>query len=229
MFLNLCPGAPVLSSVRLERVPRPWSTIPPMTDHFEEKAQDWDANEMVVALSRAVGSAILGRAPLAPDQRVMDFGAGTGLITAQVAEAVAEVTAVDISRSMLDALLAKGELEGKVVARCQDIVTSPLNETFDGIVSAMAMHHVEDTDRMVQRFVEHLKPEGFVALADLDTEDGSFHPEEVEGVFHSGFDREALGTLLAKHGLRDVEFTTAHTVVKEEQAYPVFLVTARKG
>ncbi|NIV32583.1 MAG: methyltransferase domain-containing protein, partial [Anaerolineae bacterium] len=67
-----------------------------------------------------------------------------------------------------------------------------LERQFDLIVSAMALHHVEDTERLLQRFHQHLSPGGGIALADLDQEDGSFHPPEVEGVFHDGFDRTAL-------------------------------------
>ena len=54
--------------------------------------------------------------------RVMDFGAGTGLVCAHVAPHVATVYAVDISEAMLAQLAAKPELRGKVEIRCQDIL-----------------------------------------------------------------------------------------------------------
>jgi 2-polyprenyl-3-methyl-5-hydroxy-6-metoxy-1,4-benzoquinol methylase len=103
-----------------------------------------------------------------------------------------------------------------------------LESEFDLIVSAMAMHHVEDTDKLFQRFAELLKPGARVALADLDKEDGTFHPEDVEGVFHHGFERAELESLMQKHGFTDIEFTTAHVVKKEEREYPIFLVTASR-
>jgi len=53
----------------------------------------------------------------------------------------------------------------------------------------MALHHIESTQALVQVFSDHLKPGGMVALADLDKEDGSFHPEGSEGIFHRGFER----------------------------------------
>jgi predicted TPR repeat methyltransferase len=82
---------------------------------------------------------------------------GTGLITAQIADKVKKMTAVDVSQAMLDKLMAKEELHGKVEAQCQNILEQPLAIRFDMIVSAMAMHHVKDTDKMVARFAEHLK------------------------------------------------------------------------
>ena len=131
---------------------------------------------------------------------------------------------------MLEALAAKEELQGKVECRCQDILESPLEERFDGVVSAMALHHVEDTEALVARFAEQLKPGGLIALADLDREDGSFHEPGTEGVFHHGFDRAALQSILETAGFEDVQFVTALEVEKEDKGpYTVFLVTARKA
>ncbi|MFC1589760.1 class I SAM-dependent methyltransferase [Pseudomonadota bacterium] len=200
-----------------------------MSDLFNEKAKNWDVDEMVKKLSSAIGASILGNTSLDDNMDVMDFGAGTGLISYHVAPFVNKIIAVDISEAMLDKLVAKPELQGKVEAICQDILDIPLTAKFDLIMSAMAMHHVEDTGKLIQTFSEHLSPGGTLALADLDTEDGSFHPEDVEGVFHSGFDRDDLKVLLESHGFKDVHFHTAHTVVKEDMEYPIFLVIATKS
>lgn len=200
-----------------------------MTDLFAEKAKDWDVNEMVLALSSGIGSTLINNVELTEQMQVMDFGAGTGLLTAQVAAQVNKVTAVDVSQSMLDQLVAKVELNGKVEPLRQDIISQPLDTKFDLIVSAMAMHHVEDTDKMIQSFAEHLKPGAKIALADLDKEDGSFHPEGIEGVYHDGFSRDDFQSKLEKSGFKDIKFVTAHTVDKEEKMYPIFMVTATKG
>ena len=197
-----------------------------MTDPFKDKAKDFDARDVPRQLSAGIGSTLLRRVKLEKAMQVMDFGAGTGLITSQIVPHVQKVTAVDVSPAMLEQLLAKPELKGKVETICQDIITNPLGRKFDVIVSAMAMHHIQDTDRMVQSLAEHLKPGGQVALADLDSEPGTFHPAEMGGVFHSGFDRAALQSILARHGFHDIRFTTAHTVQKEGRQYPVFLVVA---
>jgi 2-polyprenyl-3-methyl-5-hydroxy-6-metoxy-1,4-benzoquinol methylase len=200
-----------------------------MTDLFQEKAQDWDVNDMVRGLSKGIGSAILDNVTLDDSMQVMDFGAGTGLITSQVANKVGKVTAVDVSEAMLEKLAAKDELKGKVHIVCQNIIDQPIGTEFDLIVSAMAMHHVEDTDKMINRFAEHLKPGAQVALADLDEEDGSFHPQDIQGVYHAGFNREVFGKMLQTHGFKDIRFITAHTASKEEKNYPIFLALASKA
>lgn len=112
---------------------------------------------------------------------------------------------------------------------CQDIVEHPLEREFDLIVSAMAMHHVENTDALLRRFNEHLKPGDQVALADLDAEDGSFHPQGTEGVYHNGFNRDVIAQQLQQQGFEEIQFVTAHTVCKSDKQYPIFLVVANKG
>ena len=139
-----------------------------------------------------------------------------------------EVLAVDISKAMLEQLAAKPELAGKVEIFCQDILEAPLGRRADLIVSAMAMHHVRDTAALMRALFDHLAPGGQVALADLDTEDDTFHPPGTEGVFHAGFDRDALAAVMREAGFQDPSFTTAVEVTKEGRRYPVFLVTATR-
>ena len=200
-----------------------------MTDLFKEKARDWDVNEMVRELSSAVGSAMMEHVPFDKEMRVMDFGAGTGLISSKVAPLVKKIVAVDTSEAMLSKLAAKPEMEGRVEILCRDITERPIDDSFDLIMSAMAMHHVRDTARLIESFARHLKPGGLIALADLDSEDGTFHPEDMEGIFHNGFDRDELRDLLGRHGFGSIHFYTAHTVKKDGKLFPVFLVTARKA
>ncbi len=203
--------------------------VEPVTDLFKEKAEDFDQRDVPKLLSAGIGACIVEKVELHEGMDVLDFGAGTGLVTAHVASRVRSVTALDVSQAMLEKLASKEELREKVDILRQNILERPIGRQFDLIVSAMAMHHVEDTDFLIQRFAEHLEPGARVALADLDAEDGNFHPGDAEGVFHAGFDRDALGAILEKHGFRDIDFSTAVTVEKEERRYPVFLVVATRN
>lgn len=200
-----------------------------MADLFDEKAKDWDANEMRKRLSSAIGASILTHIPLHDQMRVMDFGAGTGLISSQIAPFVKKIVAVDVSEAMLAKLAEKSELKGNVETVCQDITDKPIDGKFDLIMSAMALHHVKDLPKLIQRFGEHLHPGGLITLADLDKEDGSFHPKDTEGVFHLGFDRRKLQVILEDDGFENVQFLTAHTVFREGKRFPIFMVTAERN
>lgn len=197
-----------------------------MTDLFKDRAADYDARPVPQQISEGVSAALQARVPLSPTMTVLDFGAGTGLLAAKLAPRVGRLLAVDISEAMLEQLKAKAELAGRVEIFCQDILTRPLTERVDLVTSAMAMHHVQDTPALLQTLHDHLVPGGRLALADLDVEDGTFHPPGIEGVFHHGFDRAVLGAQLQAAGFVDVAFGTACTVSRDARPYPVFLVTA---
>ena len=200
-----------------------------MADLFNEKAENWDSMPIPTQLSKSIGPAIIKQIDITQDMSVLDFGAGTGLLTSHIAPLVHDIAAVDISQSMLDKLVAKPEFHGKVKAYCQNILQKPLDKKFDLIITAMAMHHVENTVMMIESFADHLKSGGHIALADLDAEDGSFHPENTEGVFHLGFHRDDFKKILEDVGFIDIHFSTAYTVHKEGKSYPIFLVTAVKN
>lgn len=199
-----------------------------MTDLFRGKAADWDQRPVPAQISEGVSRAMLAAVPFSPDDAVMDFGAGTGLLAGKIAPRVRSVLAVDVSPAMLEQLAKKPELQGKVEVFCQDLTAAPLGRTVDRVVSAMAMHHVEDTAALLRALYAHLRPGGTVALADLDREDGDFHPPGTEGVFHAGFDRESLVEKMRDAGFVDARVVTACEVDKGEKRYPVFLATATR-
>lgn len=165
---------------------------------------------------------------LTPEMNLLDFGAGTGLLTYRILPLVRSVTAVDTSEKMLQQLQAKSTPEHEVKIACCDIMQMPLERKFDGIISSMAMHHVEDTDSFLKTLHNHLNPGGFIAIADLDKEDGSFHSMGNEGVHHFGFERVELKKLALENGFEAVGFDTTMTVEKPNGNYPVFLLSARK-
>lgn len=200
-----------------------------MTDLFKEKAESYDSEDWATELSSVIGAMILSKIPFSDQMNVMDFGAGTGLICSHVAPMVRNITAVDISEAMLEKLTAKPELKNKVNVLCQDIMNNPIDEKFDLIMSAFALHHVEDTNKLIQSFAYHLETGSRIALVDVDKEDGSFHGEDNQGVFHCGFDREALKAILEMYSFENIDFVTAHHFDWNGRKYSAFLVTASKG
>jgi len=199
-----------------------------MTDLFADKAQDYDARPIPVQISQGVFAALDAAVTLHEDLLVLDFGAGTGLIAGKVAPRVARVLAVDVSEAMLAQLASKPELSDTVEPICHDLLAGPLDRPVDLIVSAMAMHHVQDTAALMRALLRQLRPGGQVALADLDAEDGSFHPPDIEGVYHQGFQRASLGATMEAAGFANVRFQTACEVDRDGRRYPVFLVVAER-
>ncbi len=193
---------------------------------FDTAAAEWDKGDMRQQIAAETATAIRRNIPLHDTMELLDFGAGTGLLTYRILPHVRSLTAVDTSAKMLEVLQRKSTPGQRIETACRDITKMPLNRKFDGIISSMAMHHVEDTAAFLAALYEHLRPGGFIALADLDKEDGSFHTRGNEGVFHFGFDRDTLRETAKAAGFSQIGFDTVLTIRKSHGDFPVFLMTA---
>ncbi|MDD3276202.1 MAG: class I SAM-dependent methyltransferase [Kiritimatiellales bacterium] len=198
-------------------------------NHFDSKAAEWDDNPVRVENARKIAAAIRAAVPLNKTMRALEFGCGTGLISRELFPTIGNILAIDLSSGMIAQLqnrIDEAELKN-ISARCLDIFTDPPDGPFDLIFSAMAMHHVQNTDALLDRFAALTAPGGWIALADLDTEDGTFH-DHFEGFIHHGLDRNELMKKLRVRGFSQTAAITAHTMHKNGRDYPVFLLTARK-
>ena len=203
---------------------------------FDRVAAEWDANPDRVALAAAVVKAIRNAVKLRPDMNAMDFGAGTGLVTLGLLSYVGSLTAVDTSGEMLRMLVQKLKalrVENVSTLLC-DIAETPLPVAeFDLVVSSMVLHHVPNVPEAIQRLRRCLRPGGWIALADLDSEDGTFHADST-GVFHHGLDRNEVCRGMQAAGFQDTAAREAHRIVRpaadgQIHEYPVFLLTGRAG
>ncbi|MDF3129197.1 class I SAM-dependent methyltransferase [Kiritimatiellaeota bacterium B1221] len=197
-------------------------------DYFEHIAGVYDGDAKRISNIDRIARAITENVEFDPEMHLMDFGAGTGLLLERIAPLVRKITAVDISKSMTAQLESKRELiECELEILQIDLVSSELSEKFDGVISSMTMHHVENIEAMFIKFYTQLREGGILAIADLDKEDGSFHRKDT-GVYHQGFEREEMAQAAMQAGFRDVKVVDASVVEKEQGAYPVFLLAGRK-
>ncbi len=197
-------------------------------DLFANKSKSWDMNSKRVQNAKGIAELIVKNIKLDKSMELMDFGAGTGLLSYFVASYVKKIVAVDNSPSMLLEFKSKCDefvCETEVIEK--DLSTETLDRTFDGIISSMTIHHLDDTIALFEKFYAMVKEGGFIAIADLDREDGSFHSDNT-GVHHHGFDREALQLIAENAGFKDVKFDLASTIDKPHQTFTVFLLTAVK-
>jgi len=197
-------------------------------DLFAHKSKSWDMNSKRVQNAKGIAELIVKNIKLDKSMELMDFGAGTGLLSYFVAPYVKKIVAVDNSPSMLLEFEAKCDefaCETEVIEK--DLSVESLDRTFDGVISSMTIHHLEDIIALFEKLYAMVKKGGFIAIADLDSEDGSFHSDNT-GVHHHGFDREALQLIAENAGFKDVKFDLASTINKPHRTFTVFLLTAVK-
>lgn len=202
--------------------------------NFDERAKDWDSDPKKVERARVVADAIRKAIPLSTRMRALEYGCGTGLLSFALQSELGEITLADTSQGMLDVLrekIASADAKNMHPVRL-DLAADPLpEERYDLTYSLMTLHHIQDVRDILVRFRDLLAPNGYLLVADLDREDGSFHTDGSTDV-HFGFDRRELQKMVEDAGFRKVSFSTAYEIKKEigeaEKTFPVFLMTAQK-
>ena len=69
-------------------------------NRFDERAATWDDDPAKVERAHKIALAIREAIPLEPSMRMLEYGAGTGLVTQALRDAVGPVTMADTSAGM---------------------------------------------------------------------------------------------------------------------------------
>ena len=198
--------------------------------NFDKEAALWDAEPRRVKLAQDIVESIKNEVKLDLGMDLLDFGCGTGLVGMFLRPQVRSLTCVDNSQGMLDVLKAKvgrAGIKGVTTLIVDVSKGGELTGSYDCIVSAMALHHVEDISGVSRQFYKVLHEGGCVCIADLEPEQGKFH-EDHSGVFHHGFDRKQLSGIFAEAGFANIRFSRAAEVEKPSGKFQVFLMVGRK-
>ena len=202
--------------------------------NFDERAKDWDSDPKKVERARVVADAIRKAVSLSTDMNALEIGCGTGLLSFALQEDLGQITLADTSQGMLDVLSEKIASSGVTNMHPSrlDLSTDPLPaEKYHVIYSLMVLHHIHDAKGILSKFYDVLEPKGYLLVADLDKEDGSFHTDGSADV-HLGFDQSELQKWVEDAGFGNVQFSPAYEIRKEidgkEKVFPVFLMVAQK-
>ncbi len=183
-----------------------------------------------VERARVLARAIADRVPLDRSTRMLEYGAGTGLVTEALRDQVGPVILADTSAGMRSVMQAKIDAGTITDARVWSLDLSdedPPEDRFDLIVTVMTLHHITELDPVLEGFARLLDPGGHLCVVDLEEEDGSFHGSGFHG--HHGFRRPDLEASLRRAGFDTITFETSHHVERDGTLFPLFLATCRKN
>jgi predicted TPR repeat methyltransferase len=198
-------------------------------DFFDKKAATWDDDPAKVDRATDVATRIARALPLDSTTRVLEYGAGTGLVSQALRPKVGPVTLAEPSagmREVIETKIATGALTD-ARAWALDLATdAPPDEQFDLVVTVMVLHHIADLGPVLDGLHALLFEGGHLCVVDLVHEDGSFHGEGFDG--HHGFRRPELASQLDDHGFDEVTFVDCNPMVRHGRSYPVFLATGTR-
>ncbi|MCX6230140.1 MAG: class I SAM-dependent methyltransferase [Bacteroidetes bacterium] len=203
---------------------------------FDEKAKTWDDNPLFIERAKTIADEIRNFVKPAKTAEAFEYGCGTGLLSYFLQEDFANITLADTSKGMLEMLNTKIEKENikNFHPLLLDLGTSEYKEKkFDVIFTSMAMHHVDDVSKVMHEFYEMLNPGGYLCIADLDKEDGSFHSHDPEFNGHFGFAKDVMEKHFTENGFTFLDYKTCLSIEKlfennQKKTYPVFLMTGKK-
>ena len=205
-----------------------------MMNEFDIKAGEWDKNPMHWDRSEAVAKEIVSLIPLNKEMSALEYGAGTGITSFLLRDYLKEITLMDNSSEMIKVINEKIK-----ASKVKNLRTLNFNlesdeykeKKFDLIFTQMVLHHVVDIENIINKFHLLLNPGGFLVIADLYEEDGSFHGEGFTG--HNGFNIDKLSDILRKKSFKNVSDKTCFIIDRkisetESKQFKVFIMTAQR-
>lgn len=202
-------------------------------NEFDLKAAEWDNNPIIWDRAEAIAAEIKKLLPLTKQMTALEFGAGTGVTSFILKDSLKEITLMDNSSEMVKVMDNKIKVSGVKNLKTLNINLEEVeykDVKFDLIFNQMVLHHITDIDKIIAKFYNLLNPDGFLAIADLYSEDGSFHGEGFTG--HNGFDIEVLSNQIKKQGFTNISYRKCYTINKimsdsETKPFDVFLIIAQ--
>ena len=202
--------------------------------HFDDKAATWDDDPDHLERARIIAKCLIKAIGKSTIEEALEYGSGTGQLSFELKNEFPCITLMDESVKMTEVAMKKcNDLEvDNLYPIKYDLLLNPIPfRKYDLIYSMLTLHHIENTEAILEKFKQLLNPEGLLILIDLEKEDGSFHDYDFHG--HLGFERKALEIKLNDAGLTSLHYEVCYTIEKETEegkvrGYPLFLMVSSK-
>ncbi len=198
------------------------------------RASDWDQDPMHIERSKTVANGIINTIPFSGEMTALEYGSGTGITSFFLRDHFKEITMMDNSAGMVNVMnlnILRSSVQNLKAVLFDLEKNKWEGDKFDIIITQMVLHHISDYKSILRKFSTMLNPEGYIAIADLYSEDGSFHGEDFKG--HRGFDIEEFSSEIRTLGFNIISVNKCYSINKNipetgMKQFDLFLLIAKK-
>ncbi|MHB1146174.1 MAG: class I SAM-dependent methyltransferase [Lutibacter sp.] len=205
--------------------------------HFDKQAKEWDNDPFKTERAITIANEMADFIQPNKTMNAFEFGCGTGLLSYQLKDFFGTITLADTSEGMIKVL--KEKIANENIRNFKPLLADLLEDGFavieneyDVIYTLMTLHHILDINKILAIFHTMLKTVGYLCIADLVQEDGSFHSNVPDFNGHNGFDTEELYAILSKNGFEiaynEIPLEIEKEFDKKVRKYPLFLMICKK-
>jgi 2-polyprenyl-3-methyl-5-hydroxy-6-metoxy-1,4-benzoquinol methylase len=194
-----------------------------MSESWDQYAEGWHTSEDVILYAEKAYQA-LTEIVNPEGLTILDFGCGTGLLTAKMAPVARRILALDTSAKMISVLKNKQlrNVDTLSIELSEETIKTNdlLHAKFDLIVASSVCAFLPDYERTLQVLKTLLKPQGlFIQWDWLKRDDDS----------DFGFTEEIIESAFLEAGLEVWSITKAFSIESNEGAMPVLMGVAQNA
>lgn len=199
-------------------------------NQFNTLANTWDNNPSRIKYSEAIGDYISAHINKEQRLQALEVSSGAGSLSILLEKYFSRIDILDSSQRMIEETTRKLKESNiyHVTAVHGYVTTFNPKVHYNVLYSTMFLHHIFETDVVLNKFGNLLNTGGKLFISDLYTEDGRFHPNSSEGIYHHGFDPDILANMLKTIGFAINNIETIYNFDKHDHLYPMFLIEATK-
>lgn len=175
-----------------------------MENVFEKMANKYDS-EKTMELSNIIVKEIKPALEHSKSKSLLDYGAGTGLVSLELVDLVNSILLIDSSQKMLK--IAEEKIAFRKISNSKtmyaDFTEQIPNIKTNIIIMSLVLLHIPDTKEILQALFSILNNDGELIIVDFDKNDQVNHPK-----IHNGFSHEDLKNKLSEIGFKSINIKT---------------------
>lgn len=194
-----------------------------MSNEWDQYATDWDNNPSAREYAEKAYSSLSSILDV-NGLRILDFGAGTGLLSEKLATSAREIIAIDNAQKMIEVLNAKNisNIQSLSELISEELVQSHsiFQEKFDLIVASSVCSFLTDYETTVKLLSSLLKDQGVFVQWDWHAKDGNAR---------TGLTEEKISAALAQTELKEINIAFPFSMDSSSGESQVIMASGHRG